>query len=201
MSKTPKLNSTLRTSTAPAPTPETKNGHLLDDPEIQIARVKKVEEPTVSQVRPFADEVEAFLDASVEEIRARRAANDNQKPKVEILPPPWGEGEVRELRTAKEIAAYYYRSVKKFRKVYRECDAGRLPHWREGANTICCNTAVVDLCKQLGQVYSVRRKRFTAEEHVKFLGLFDLAIRGIRPTQEEIIAALVKAGVIRIVVR
>lgn len=116
---------------------------------------------------------------------------------VEILPPTWGPGPPRTLRGAKEIAKYHLGSADKYRRVYTECASGRLPHWREGAQVICCNTLVIDLWKLLQQVCSLLRRRFTAEDVVRCIRLFDLAMQGIRPSQEEITNTLVKAGIIR----
>jgi hypothetical protein len=111
------------------------------------------------------------------------------------IPPTWGTGEVSKLRGAKEIAEYHCGTAEEYRTVYNECARGTLPHWREGA-VICSNTRVIDLYKLLQMVYRLRRKEFTAAEAVKCISLFDLAMQGIRPSQDDIATVLKRAGVI-----
>jgi hypothetical protein len=81
------------------------------------------------------------------------------------------------------------------RRVFRDCELGRLPHWTEGKGQLRFNTAVLDLHRFLPQLFVMVGRDYGPEEVAKCLGLFTLAMQGIRPTQQDIMRTLVKAGV------
>jgi hypothetical protein len=116
------------------------------------------------------------------------------KPAMPILPPTWGAEPIKILRGAKAAAAHLRWTV---RRVFRECESKRLPHWIEGKNQLYFNTGVLDLHQFLRQVYELLGRRYGREDIAKCLPLYAMVMQGIWPTIDDITNVLIKVGVLR----
>jgi hypothetical protein len=80
-------------------------------------------------------------------------------------------------------------------RTLRDCEQGRLPHGTEGKRQLCFNTVVLDLHLYLPHLFSMVGRTYGPAEMAKCLPLFMLAMQGIRPTEQDILKALIAAGV------
>jgi hypothetical protein len=71
------------------------------------------------------------------------------------------------LRGAKEIAAYYPGDPAKYRSIYRWCQSGRFPHFREGKTLICARKSTIDKWIRLQEIYAMQGKTWGPEDVAK----------------------------------